>query len=344
MLEPPDLPEEKIAACLRADFGILSVKIDFLPLGNDANAWVFRVETSSAAFFLKLKSGKPYRPSLSVPFALQKSGIEQVLAPLPTLHGNLFAQENEFSLALYPFIAGQNAMQSGMSASQWVEFGTVLKRIHTTPLPAVILAQLRSEEFKLNPQFLNVVKELAASLPGKNFTLPSQRELASFWSEKSVEIDHILARAMQIGRVNQKKQHALVLCHTDIHTANIMIDPQNHLHMIDWDLPMLAPIERDLMFISVLHETDDHLTHEERLFYTGYGHTALDPLALTYYAYEWVVQEIGDYAERVFLSAGYTETTRQDSLRGFKQLFEPRDVVESAYKADKICMKKSDIF
>jgi hypothetical protein len=36
-------------------------------------------------------------------------------------------------------------------------------------------------------------------------------------------------------------------------------------------------------------------------WFIGYGAAAIDPLALAYYRYEWVVQEIGDNGKRVFL-------------------------------------------
>jgi len=43
MLEKPNLQDEKIIACLRNGYGVPAARIDFLPIGNDSNAWVYRV-------------------------------------------------------------------------------------------------------------------------------------------------------------------------------------------------------------------------------------------------------------------------------------------------------------
>ena len=43
MLEKPDLSDDKISACLQADYGFHNTMIAFLPLGTDVNAAVYRV-------------------------------------------------------------------------------------------------------------------------------------------------------------------------------------------------------------------------------------------------------------------------------------------------------------
>jgi spectinomycin phosphotransferase len=124
----------------------------------------------------------------------------------------------------------------------------------------------------------------------------------------------------------KERQLGFVLCHADIHTANILIDGDN-LFIVDWDQPILAPKERDLMFVvgnGVMR------SREEELFFEGYGEMAVDCLALAYYRYEWVVQEIGDFGERVFLLPDVSDITREDSVKGFRQLFRPGDVVDAA--------------
>ncbi len=69
------------------------------------------------------------------------------------------------------------------------------------------------------------------------------------------------------------------------------------------------------------------------LFREGYGEADVDATALAYYRYEWVVQEIGDFGERVFLTKETGDITQRESVEGFMQLFDPGDVVEAAYAA-----------
>ena len=55
---------------------------------------------------------------------------------------------------------------------------------------------------------------------------------------------------------------------------------------------------------------------EERLFFNGYGKTGIDWVALAYYRYEWVVQELGDYGARVFMKPDVGAKTKADAVRG----------------------------
>lgn len=41
-----------------------------------------------------------------------------------------------------------------------------------------------------------------------------------------------------------------VLCHADFHDANLLIDPTGRLFIVDWDEIILAPKERDLVFVT----------------------------------------------------------------------------------------------
>ena len=93
------------------------------------------------AYFLKVKKGAMYQPSVVVPAFLKTQGIHQVVAPLPTVTGELWAMIDPFTLILYPFIDGKTGMEQGMSSSQWMAFGSILKKIHGTLLPDELLAQ-----------------------------------------------------------------------------------------------------------------------------------------------------------------------------------------------------------
>src|SRR5690606_38372656 len=149
---------------------------------------------------------------------------------------------------------------------------------------------------------------------------PYQRELAAFWQTRRDEIRRIVERTEALGRMLQHQPPEFVLCHSDIHTANILLDARGELHIVDWDNVLLAPIERDLMFVVGDDRTQPR---EANLFLKGYGAAAINRLALAYYRYEWVVQEIGDFGERVFLMSDVGAETRAASVREFKQLFDP---------------------
>ncbi len=326
MLEKPNLPDEIIITRLREKYEIFVGGLEFLPIGNDATAWVYRVRVDDGAdYFLKVKRGAVYPPALLVPRYLKDNGIEAVVAPLPTQNGHLWVNTGEFNLILYPFIEGENGMDAGLSKSQWIELGRILKQLHIAQLPASVEQVTSRETFV--PAWQAMVERLDKTIHETiSFDAPYKNELADFWRARGDEIRHIVERAAVLGRTLRQKMLAFVLCHADIHGANVLVTADGGLHIVDWDQPIFAPKERDLMFVV----GSDHTA----FVLEGYGQTRIDPLALAYYHYEWVVQEIGDYGERVFVTQNAGEETLSDSLRGFQQLFAPGDVVDAAYEAD----------
>src|SRR5438552_2375190 len=110
MLEKPRLEDEKIIACLADSYGLGVTQLEFLPIGHDSNAGVYRVQGKGQTYFLKVKSDAVDELSVSLPLYLKEQGIEQVVAPLPSVTHELCGRADDFSLILYPFIEGKTGM------------------------------------------------------------------------------------------------------------------------------------------------------------------------------------------------------------------------------------------
>ncbi len=335
MLERPELSDAAIQTGLDTHYDLRADRIEFLPIGHDSYAWVFRVESDDGrAYFLKVRRGEINGPGLVVPHFLQTQGISQVIAPLATRTGALWAELEPFRLILYPFVAGESGMTGGMTDDQWVEYGAILRRVHTvTPSPE-LSAQMKRETFALHPKWSGIVRTLLAEIGTRDYTDPYARELGAFLRERRAEIANIVARAEALGRELQQRSLAFVLCHADIHTANVLVDVDGEIHFVDWDETMLAPKERDLMFIVGSRVASVVELHEEKLFLRGYGATEIDTLALSYYRYEWAVQEVGAFSEPVFLQPEVGEETRAEAVRLLMGEFAPGGIVDVAYGTD----------
>jgi spectinomycin phosphotransferase len=333
MLEPPPLSPENIISSLRNSFEIPASRLEFLPIGNDSNSWVYKVHADKDFYFLKAKRLPVYEPSLKIPHYLKKLGLQQVIAPIESKARDLYITLDSFALILYPFIEGDNGANLGLTDKQWTEYGTFLKNLHSIKLPDGLLQQIQKETFVPHPERLELVKTFHATMLERNHTNVFEKELIDFWKSRYKDIAKIIARTEELGQTLQGERLEFVLCHADIHTANLLIDKDSKLFVVDWDQPILAPKERDLMFIGggiAMRSADAKGT----LFYQGYGRTNIHPLAFAYYRYEWVIQDMGDYAWRVFL-ADMGDETKHYALQGFLELFEPSNVVEVAYTSDK---------
>src|SRR3954449_3382743 len=103
MREPPvDLSDDTLGAALRTHYGLAVTTVTFLPLGHDSSAWVYRLRADDdASFFLKVRTSVTNAPSLLVPRYLHEHGVAQVIAPLPTATGALWAEVQGYALILY---------------------------------------------------------------------------------------------------------------------------------------------------------------------------------------------------------------------------------------------------
>lgn len=342
MLERPPLSDETIARCLQAHYGISIESISFLPIGYDSTASVFRVTAhDGTAYFLKTKSVPPAPASLAIPSFLRGSGVEQVVAPLAAANGMLTAPVGDgFTAILYPFVEGRMGAKGGLSLAQWTEFGQIVRRVHSAQLPPALAGQMRREPFV--PLKGELAWALHREIATANYADPIHQELADYWRGRSQEIEKIIRRAEQLGQMAQARQPEIVLCHADIHIFNVLVTPDEQIFVIDWDETILAPKERDLMFLVDGTQPEGEALHpNEAAFRQGYGPTEVDPVILAFYRYEWTVQEIAEFGKQVLWSDEGGEITRLDGLRHFRALFDPGGEVDGAYRSDKSLQRNS---
>ena len=73
--------------------------------------------------------------------------------------------------------------------------------------------------------------------------------------------------------------------------------------------------------------------HEEELFYKGYGKTEVNMTILAYYRHERIVEDIADYGQELLLTTAGGED-RPEMYKQFIAMFEPKGVVDIAFKTD----------
>ncbi len=338
---PPHLSQESLLAALRDHYGLAAADVAFLPLGNDAGAWVYRARMDDGAeYFVKVRSRLPSEADLRVPRYLWEQGIAEVVAPLPALAGELWAPVERYALIIYPFVAGTAAMRGGgLSESQWREYGAILRRIHDTAVPPAIERILPREAYhspsielvrRLDAAIATIAAPDAHGAEQQQAGDPLAQAMAAFWRTRRDEIRGLVARVEELGERLARAAPPFVLTHGDIHTANVHLDERGRMWIVDWDETALAPKERDLMFVVGGIHADLVGPREEALFFEGYGPTALDPLALAYYRYVWAVQDIGADGEQVLLLPDAGEVTRREGLEGLMKLFAPGAIVSIA--------------
>ena len=334
MLEPPDISDDAIIASVGVSYGFAVAALTFLPIGDDSATWVYRLRAANGGvYFLKLRRGVANASSFVVPRYLHDHGATHVIAALPTATRALWVEIAGFALALYPFIDGTTGTHARMTERHWATYGATLRQVHATVLPPEIARHMRRETF--TPDWGGVVTRLDAHIAAGAFADPPERELAAFWRDRRGEICTLVDRAETLGRQIEAGSPPLVLCHGDIHTWNVLIDTADRLWIVDWDETVLAPRERDLMFVVGGIGPGLVGPRQEEWFFAGYGATAVDPLALAYYRYAWALGDIGSYAERVCFMPELGVETKRAAVQGVMSCFRPGGIVALAYAADR---------
>jgi spectinomycin phosphotransferase len=331
MLEPPNIKDYLLVSTLRDAHELQVQQLEFLPLGADVNTAVYRLITeNSDVYFLKLRRGTFNEPSVTFPKYLYDQGVRQLIAPLPTKTGSLWADVEGFKLVLYPFVKGKDAYQVALTNQHWLEFGTTLRHLHKTAIPTSLGEQLPRETY--SDHWRNMVKTLLER-PDAGLD-PTASEMVGFLKSKRSDILRLLERTENLALGLTTQTLDLCVCHADLHAGNLFIAEEGNFYIVDWDTLLLAPKERDLMFIGAGLMGNHHRPEdEEALFYQGYGHTEVNTSALAYFRYERIIQDIAAYGEELLSEEGGDEDRKQ-SLHYLKNNFLPNGTIDLAFRAE----------
>jgi len=329
MLTKPDISDDTIIACLHDSFGLHISQVTFLPLGWVNNA-AYRVTADSGTpYFLKLRQGNFNEIAVAVPAFLHAQGIRQVMAPIATTTHTLWVHAHSFDWILYPYFDGKTGFEVALSKAQWIELGQSMNVVHATILPAGLVERVPQEEY--SPVWRNIVTAFHKQVQQDRYDDPTAASFAALWMTKRDEIQRIVERAEQLAQVLQNRVIKLAVCHSDLHGRNVLVGADDELAIVDWDAPILAPKERDLMFIGGGVGGIWNNDQEAKWFYQGYGQIEIDLVALTYYRYERIVEDIAEYSERIFGMQGSVQDRRK-GLRLIEQ-FLPNNVVDIAHRS-----------
>ena len=327
MLEKPDIADELIISHLQDEYSLRVVELIFLPIGADSRTAVYRVVADSGTiYFLKLRKNFN-EVAVRIPMFLRESGVEETIVPFAAKSKQLWADFGEYKIILYPFVEGKDGFEVELTDDQRRSLGVALKRIHTAQIPPELHQLLRKETF--SPEWRDSMKSYQVQVENESFGDPTAAKLAEFIKSKQNEITRLVKLAGQLASDLQSKPQEWALCHSDFHGGNILISNMGELYIVDWDDPILAPKERDLMFVGAGIDGIWKSKREEAGFYEGYGNTAIDIRALAYYRYERVIEDLVVICDQILLT-DQGGADRERSFGWFKGNFKPGNTIEIA--------------
>ena len=314
---------------LKKDYGIEVFSSQRVFHGADFEAKTFQVMSSKGQkYFVKIKKKLDHFLNLQVLAILNRHLSCGVISPIKTLNGRLASSCKEETLIVFPFVHGQNGFNQSLTIDQWKTFGELMHQIHQLELDQELKQQIRNETlFSFIDQKLRSLLDQIDSILIQDEISLNMIELIR---EKHATFNKLLVDFSYLSQQVQTLKPSYHLCHGDIHAGNVLIDDEGHLYLIDWDEMILAPKEKDLLFIGGGVGNVWNKKQEENYFYKGYGETSIDLTLLAYFRYERILQDLVAYIQALLFDYNPQED-RFKLFQEFYDQFAPLGVIDIAF-------------
>ncbi|HEY9075082.1 MAG TPA: phosphotransferase [Anaerolineaceae bacterium] len=316
MLVEPALDQASLAAMLEQAYEVAIDHLAFIPTGWLAYCYVLDCRDGQRRFLKMYQGTRPAAfaassPEFYLPLTRQlyTSGIlPEIAYPLPSRSGSLLVQRGEIMLILFNFIDGRLVGLGELPEGVLAQLGRMVGILHRST-PALDLGHPLVEAFQaaFEPALLAALETLAETAEDAAPGLHGLRELLL---PRRGEVLARLDTLKRLGAWAREANPPKVVCHTDLHGANLILDHQNRLHILDWENAMLAPREHDLCFLAA----DPCF---RRVFLPAYereaGPVALEPNLLRFYFYRRGLEDLVDYVVQI-MGGGRGEAQNQADL------------------------------
>lgn len=332
MLSKPILNEEELIASLKTNYNIATSNITFLPIGADINTIIYRVLAHNGAnYFLKLRRGTFNTASILIPQLLAQGDSKNIISSLTNSSGELWTDFADYTIILYPYVEGHNGAERHLSEKQWFALGKTVKKLHALNPSSKAIEAIPKETF--STIWCSIVKDALASVDKRDISDPISQKMSLLLQKNKETLLDMIEQTEALAAALKQASLSSVICHADMHGWNMLINQNNIVHLIDWDTVILAPKERDLMFIGAgIHDTGRTYDEENALFYQGYGNVDINYKALAYYRFARIIEDISEYCQLIF-SSDESDADRAQSLTYVAANFLPGGTIERAYNA-----------
>jgi spectinomycin phosphotransferase len=280
------------------DFGLTLRDLTEVAGGADESAQLWRaIGPDGEAYAVKL-SGGGTAAGLVLTAYLAGRGVAGVVAPVQTRDGELWSEVGGRRLSVTPWVSDARALEVGLTDEQWRTYGTLLRQVHAAPVNEELAELLPREEHqpdRIAARMHALDERLRTQAPTDGLAAAAVQE----WPRDRAFA--VLAHASRIGEELRTRAAPTVVCHGDPHVGNVLAGPGAQIWLIDWDDAVLAPPERDLMFVvgGVLAFLPITPGQQER-FFDGYGLVEPDPTRLAYYLCVRALDDLSSFAAQAF--------------------------------------------
>lgn len=299
--------------------------------GADLAATLWKaVDARGRRFAVKWSTGGSPAGAV-LPAALDATHPGSTPAPVPARDGALWADAGGARLSVMEWIDGTSGLDAPLDERGWRAFGQLLAALHTLPVEGEVRTVVPREDFDPS-RWADHFERIDAELDGTVSGEPAER-LAELWHPHCAQLrevhQHTRSLAERLRSQGDLPRH--VPCHGDPHLGNLVLTDDGHLALLDFDDAVLAPPERDLMFVldgGVLADLAAS-GEQQRWFMESYGTHAVDADLLVYYRGLRLLEDTSELAA-IILAPSSTEDDRDEALGHLTNVFSPTGMLVQA--------------
>jgi spectinomycin phosphotransferase len=313
---------EAAAPVLDDHYGLHDVDLTPVHGGADLGAVVWRAVDGQGRRFAVKCSGNRSPAGLLLPAALDAARPGSAPSPVPTRTGDLWVDIGGARLSVTAWVEGRSALDTPLGPAGWRSLGRLLAALHDLPAPED--GWLARDDFDPG-RWARLFERVDAGIDAEH-TDATARGAAELWRRERERLRAVHRRTLELARSLRGRGGLprFAPCHADPHLGNLIVTGGGDVVLIDFDDAVLAPRERDLMFVlggGVLADRPA-TAKQQRWFLEGYGPVEADPGLLAYYRGLRVLEDVSELAG-VALDPGVADDDRRWALGHLRGVLSP---------------------
>jgi len=292
MITQPDYDESQLKLRIEEEYAFAILELKAVPWGE--TSWGYQVEElGGTKYFAKVTPGSEVsEATLQLVDRLHtQCHIENIVHPVKTKDDRLKTSFGRHTLVLFNFVEGENQRARKLAIEQYRVLGRLLAKLHNATTQVSDYPVKERYETPFVSTYERILKDVVKDPVKGN---EPQKELKNLLMPQMARLEREVFSLESAKHKAMAMKPKFVLCHGDLTPGNILVTPQRDLYLADWDAPLLAPKERDLVYL-----TGPKMMFVMQGYKTILDKGDVDDKVIAYYQHWRNVRDIAAYGDRI---------------------------------------------